>query len=180
MLATEGNLKKCPYCAEMVSAEAVKCKHCGESLDPVDRLKSLRDAYNRKWRPSFIFMGIIGMAVPALGLSLTLGSAIGFGIALFIGIIIYASNYPRKDSSNAGEYDDAKPVGNERSGETNTILETFLGDWKERPDIPLTWQDKENLRKLARKLRRDLTNFDWIEIAKMYRRDSNADFRKYM
>jgi hypothetical protein len=27
-----GGMKKCPFCAEAVRAEAVKCKHCGSAL----------------------------------------------------------------------------------------------------------------------------------------------------
>jgi hypothetical protein len=29
-----GDYKKCPYCAEPVRREAVKCKHCGSTLEP--------------------------------------------------------------------------------------------------------------------------------------------------
>lgn len=36
-------LKKCPYCAEFIQAEAKKCKHCGELLD-----RSLRQAEKQR------------------------------------------------------------------------------------------------------------------------------------
>lgn len=30
-----GNLRKCPFCAELVKTEAIVCKHCSRDLEPV-------------------------------------------------------------------------------------------------------------------------------------------------
>lgn len=62
-------LKKCPFCAELIQWDAIKCKHCGELLNANMRNTSNRPAQvitirERKWSPgvaavlSFFFPGV--------------------------------------------------------------------------------------------------------------------------
>lgn len=32
---TQNGLRECPYCAELIKTQAVKCKHCGSEIEPI-------------------------------------------------------------------------------------------------------------------------------------------------
>ncbi|MDH5768177.1 MAG: zinc ribbon domain-containing protein [Nitrospirota bacterium] len=55
-------MKKCPFCAEEIQNESIKCKHCGEFLDA-----SNRPSFAEKKIPWYFRKSLIVIAVCCVG-----------------------------------------------------------------------------------------------------------------
>ena len=82
-------LKKCPWCAEWIRAEAFKCRHCGSAVE------SGVDALSRPWvRPlsGRMIAGVCAGLADLFGISVTLvrfAFALGFVFSGGLFLILY-------------------------------------------------------------------------------------------
>lgn len=82
-------MKKCPFCAEDIQDEAIKCKHCGEFLDGYSRDSLLQNLTPWYYRTSVIVIAICCVGPLALPLVwFRPNTSLAWKIGLTIGVLL--------------------------------------------------------------------------------------------
>ena len=104
------SFQKCPWCAENIRQEAIKCRYCGSMLDPSGHLRGLSEQWVRPQHDrslAGVCSGLarhFGVSVTLLRLAFVLGFIFSGGIFLLIYVVLWLI-MPNEPESGLARFD---------------------------------------------------------------------------
>ena len=102
-----GEWKRCPWCAESIRAEALKCRHCGSVLEAGRALQGLTEPWVRP-REGRMLAGVcvgladqFGISVTLVRLAFVLGLVFSGGVFLIVYLALWMAMPEARGSARA-------------------------------------------------------------------------------
>jgi phage shock protein PspC (stress-responsive transcriptional regulator) len=113
VLAPGPSIKKCPWCAETIRAEALKCRFCGSVLD-AGGARTVRGLTQPWVRPregrmvAGVCVGLadqFGVSVTLVRLAFALGTIFSTGLFLLVYLALWMAMTDEEDADGLGEFE---------------------------------------------------------------------------
>jgi len=120
--------RRCPYCCEPIHADAVKCRHCKSTLDPMRRERQWHREY-----PGRMLLGVCSSIAVNYAIPVTL-VRLAFVLLTFFhcfGILLYVILWaviPAQDKGNANVRRMARAVRRSYAAARDSFRDEFSGE----------------------------------------------------